>query len=107
MGKSTGNGALAIWMHHLSQTDWITSYASSSYNGPALKAQAGAIAKNLYQDASAHGYTIMGGACPVSVGVVEQRFLRLSHLLDRRFNGRIHPRWRPWSAELYIWASCR
>lgn len=69
MGKSTGHGALAIWTHYLTETEWMSSFSSSSssYRGPAVKAQAGVSVLQIYEEASAHGYSVIGGACP-SVG---------------------------------------
>jgi len=64
MGKSTGHGALSVWMHNMNSTEWIPSYKSAAYNGPAVKASSGVTMKQMYQEASAHGYIVLGGDCP-------------------------------------------
>lgn len=66
MGKSTGHGALAIWTHHLTSTNWTSSYSHrlSSYTGPAVKAQAGVSVKQMHIEASSRGLSIIGGDCP-------------------------------------------
>ncbi|KAK0437656.1 FAD binding domain protein [Armillaria borealis] len=43
MGKSTGSGALAVWTHHLTETEWFDAFHSGSYHGPAVKMPAGSI----------------------------------------------------------------
>lgn len=68
MGKSTGANALAIWTHFLRETQWIEDFRSSSYQGVAVKAQAGVSADLLYEQADARGYAVVGGECP-SVGM--------------------------------------
>ncbi|PBK79957.1 FAD binding domain protein [Armillaria gallica] len=68
MGKSTGSGALAVWTHHLTDTEWFDSFHSGSYRGPAVKMQAGVPIAQMYEEASARGFTIVGGDCP-SVGM--------------------------------------
>ncbi|KAK0243576.1 FAD binding domain protein [Armillaria nabsnona] len=65
MGKSTGSGALAVWTHHLTDTEWFESLHSGSYRGPAVKMQAGVPIAQMYEEASARGFTIVGGDCPV------------------------------------------
>lgn len=67
MGKSTGHGALAIWTHFLTETEWISSYSSPLYQGPALKAHAGVSVLQIYEEAAARGYAVTGGACTVSL----------------------------------------
>ena len=68
MGKSTGAGALAVWMHHLTDREWISSYSDSGsrYKGPAVKVYAGVTGDDLQQDAEARGQVVVGGQCPVS-----------------------------------------
>jgi len=69
MGKSTGAGGLAVWMHHLTDIEWISSYSAddSIYKGPAVKISAGVTGDDLQQDAEARGQVIVGGQCPVGV----------------------------------------
>ncbi|TFK40206.1 FAD binding domain protein [Crucibulum laeve] len=64
MGKSTGAGALAVWMHHIQDREWTVSYLSETYNGPAVKAYAGVTGEMLYEDAAQRGYAIVAGECP-------------------------------------------
>ncbi|KAE9394349.1 FAD-binding domain-containing protein [Gymnopus androsaceus JB14] len=67
MGRSTGAGAISVWMHHLKDQDWFDSYSSPGYNGPALKAQAGVQGAEVNAEATKHGHMIVAGECP-SVG---------------------------------------
>lgn len=66
MGKSTGAGALAVWMHHLTDREWIPLYNGSSYSGPAVKVHAGVIVDDLQLDAQSRGQVMVAGQCPVS-----------------------------------------
>ena len=67
MGKSTGNGALALWSHHLRTMD-VVNYTSSQYSGPAMRMGAGVRGFEAYAEAHKHGLRIVGGFCP-SVGL--------------------------------------
>lgn len=40
-GKSTGAGALGLWLHYLDALEYLSQYQSASYTGPALKLGAG------------------------------------------------------------------
>ncbi|TFK40207.1 isoamyl alcohol oxidase [Crucibulum laeve] len=64
MGKSTGAGALSIWMHHLQTREWTDHFSSSVYTGPAVKAYAGVTGEMLHADAGERGYAIVAGKCP-------------------------------------------
>ena len=68
MGKSTGAGGLAVWMHHLTDREWISSYSArgSIYNGPAVKVYAGVTGDDLQQDAEARSQVVVSGQSPVS-----------------------------------------
>lgn len=66
MGKSTGAGGLAVWMHHLKDVEWISHYTGSDYTGPAVKVQAGVTGGELNQDAESRGQVVVAGGCPVS-----------------------------------------
>ena len=66
-GKSTGAGALGIWMHSLKSIDFH-SYSDSHYSGPAVTLGAGVQGGEIYEAANAHGFQFVGGECP-SVGV--------------------------------------
>ncbi|KAI1282804.1 FAD binding domain protein [Xylaria sp. FL0933] len=67
-GKSTGTGALSLWMKNLKDREIIHNYQSSYYTGPAIKLGAGVLGLEAYQTADAEGYRIAGGNCP-SVGI--------------------------------------
>ncbi|PBK61988.1 FAD binding domain protein [Armillaria solidipes] len=56
VGKSNGSGALAVWTHHLTDTEWFDAFHSSSYRGVTIA--------QMYEDASARRYTIVDGDCP-------------------------------------------
>ena len=66
-GKSTGAGALGVWMHHLKDIE-IKDYSSPSYNGKAIKMGAGVMAIEAYEAAHAQGLAVVGGECP-TVGI--------------------------------------
>ncbi|GAP88681.1 putative FAD binding domain protein [Rosellinia necatrix] len=68
-GKSTGRGALSLWMKNLKSRDIIQNYQSSYYTGPAIKLGAGVLGLEAYETADAESYRIAGGNCP-SVGIV-------------------------------------
>ena len=66
-GKSTGSGALGIWMHHLKDitfSDW----SDASYTGKAIKLGAGVMGIEAYEAADAQGLQVVGGECP-TVGI--------------------------------------
>ncbi|KAJ5937087.1 FAD/FMN-containing dehydrogenase [Penicillium verhagenii] len=62
LGKSTGAGAVAIWMHHLKDIEFID-YKSSSYTGKAIKVGAGVQIFESNAAASKQGLTVVGGNC--------------------------------------------
>ncbi|KAI9793346.1 MAG: hypothetical protein M1816_000238 [Peltula sp. TS41687] len=63
LGKSTGKGALGLWMHNLKSMEF-TDYKSPSYSGPAIKMGAGVQAFGAYTAAAAKGLRVVGGLCP-------------------------------------------
>ncbi|KAL9083284.1 MAG: hypothetical protein Q9165_008590 [Trypethelium subeluteriae] len=63
-GKSTGKGALSLWVHNLNSKEIIPSYNSSHYNGPAVKIGAGVSGGDVAAFTSQHGYRIVAGSCP-------------------------------------------
>jgi FAD/FMN-containing dehydrogenase len=66
LGKSSGAGALSIWMHNLKQIEYLKSYKAGSYEGPALKAGAGVTLQEVYRAVEANGRgTVQGGVCEV------------------------------------------
>lgn len=60
-GKSAGAGSLSIWTHHLKGLDFIESYGSDVYDGPAFKLGAGVQAQDAYAAADEHQVTIVAG----------------------------------------------
>lgn len=71
MGKSTGKGALSLWMYNLEDKAIIHSYSNpnSTYTGPAAKLGAGVIAGEADEFVGAAGYRVVTGECP-STGLV-------------------------------------
>nr|UYO77178.1 FAD-dependent isoamyl alcohol oxidase [Trichoderma calamagrostidis] len=69
LGKSTGRGSLSLWTHNLKSTEYIPSYNSSYYRGPAAKLGAGVQGWEAYGLANSTGHRIVGGSCP-TVGIV-------------------------------------
>ncbi|KGO46867.1 FAD linked oxidase, N-terminal [Penicillium expansum] len=63
LGKSTGAGGLAIWMHYMKDIA-IVDYASSDYSGKAMKMGAGVQSFEANQAAYKAGLIIVGGNCP-------------------------------------------
>lgn len=63
LGKSTGAGAIAIWVHHLKDTE-ILDYESEGYTGKAIKVGAGVQLGEAYKAAAAEDLIVVGGHCP-------------------------------------------
>ncbi|KAJ8081677.1 hypothetical protein PM082_007523 [Marasmius tenuissimus] len=68
MGRSTGTGAVSVWMHHLRNITWEPQFTSSNYNGPAFKASAGVRGIDLVLEANKRGLVVVVGDCP-TVGI--------------------------------------
>ncbi|KAJ5732350.1 FAD binding domain protein [Penicillium malachiteum] len=66
--RSTGAGAVNLWTHNLKSIETIPSYASSGYNGPAMKIGAGIQGFEAQNAAHESGYVIVTGLCP-DVGI--------------------------------------
>ncbi|KAJ5720413.1 FAD binding domain protein [Penicillium malachiteum] len=67
LGKSTAPGAVALWMHHQKDTQYLD-YTSSYYNGSALRLGAGVQGFEAMSAAHAQNKVIVTGNCE-SVGV--------------------------------------
>jgi len=65
MGRSTAPGALSVWMHHLRDISFIDNFRSDTYEGPAVKAQAGVLGGEVTKAASERGLVGVSGACSV------------------------------------------
>ncbi|KAI0097727.1 putative FAD-dependent isoamyl alcohol oxidase [Nemania sp. FL0031] len=63
LGRSTGKGALSLWMWNLKTAEVIENYENARYKGPAMKLGPGLIAGEAYEIAAAAGYRIVGGEC--------------------------------------------
>ncbi|KAF9267089.1 FAD binding domain protein [Marasmius fiardii PR-910] len=64
MGRSTGTGAVSVWMHNLQNITWLPNFKSSAYSGPAVKASAGVRGVDLAAFAGKEGHTVVSGECP-------------------------------------------
>ncbi|KAI1423494.1 putative FAD-dependent isoamyl alcohol oxidase [Xylaria sp. FL1777] len=63
IGKSTGKGALSLWMFNLKTAEVIEQYESKSYTGPAIKLGPGVIGGEAIAVAAEAGYRVVGGEC--------------------------------------------
>ena len=61
-GKSTGAGALAVWMRHLKDINFLD-YQSPNYTGKAIKVGADVQMFEAYDAANAQGLSVVGGEC--------------------------------------------
>ncbi|KAL9107856.1 MAG: hypothetical protein Q9227_007274 [Pyrenula ochraceoflavens] len=66
-GKSTGAGALAVWMHNLKDISFLN-WNDSHYRGKAIKMGAGVQGIEAYKAANAQGLAVVSGECP-TVGI--------------------------------------
>ncbi|KAL3472088.1 hypothetical protein BJX99DRAFT_266232 [Aspergillus californicus] len=64
LGNSTGAGSLALWTHHYKPSEYIPSYNSSGYTGPALRIGAGVQGFDALHASHAFGLTLVTGNCP-------------------------------------------
>ena len=62
-GKSTGAGALGIWLHNLKDLD-IHDYHDTHYTGKAITMGAGVQVFEAYEAADRAGLQVVGGECP-------------------------------------------
>ncbi|KAJ4287123.1 hypothetical protein N0V88_007745 [Collariella sp. IMI 366227] len=69
MGKSTGQGALSLWMFNLKSIEILKQFKSRHYSGPAVKLGSGVIAGEAYQAVTAAGYRIVAPECGLT-GIV-------------------------------------
>ncbi|KAF1961412.1 FAD binding domain-containing protein [Byssothecium circinans] len=69
LGKSSGAGALSVWMHNLKDIEFLPEYTANNYSGNAFKVGAGVTVQEIYRAAHAHGISVQGGICE-SVGYV-------------------------------------
>lgn len=67
LGKSTAPGAVALWTHHLKDTQHLE-YTSAHYNGPAMRLGAGVQGFDAMAAAHAQNKVVVTGNCE-SVGI--------------------------------------
>ncbi|OAA57315.1 FAD-binding, type 2 [Cordyceps fumosorosea ARSEF 2679] len=77
LGRSTGQGSLALWTHNLKSISFLN-YTSARYTGPAVKLGAGVQAFEAYPAAAARGLRVVGGYCP-TVGIAGGYFQGAGH----------------------------
>ncbi|KAI1081408.1 putative isoamyl alcohol oxidase [Whalleya microplaca] len=68
LGRSTGTGALSLWMHNLQGQNMTKNFQSGDYNGPAVTLKAGTQGYQAYEYMNQEGYRVVGGECP-TVGI--------------------------------------
>ena len=68
IGRSNGQGSLALWMHNLKNISFFN-YSSPGYTGPVAKAGAGIQSFEANEAAAEQGLRVLGGYCP-TVGIV-------------------------------------
>ena len=76
LGKSSGAGALSLWMHNMQDIDFLPDYEGPGYSGPALKLAAGVTVRQVYEAADKNNVTVTG-----AVSWVNLHFLRWSSML--------------------------
>jgi hypothetical protein len=67
LGKSSGAGALSLWMHNMQDIDFLPNYEGPGYSGPALKLAAGVTVRQVYEAADKNNVTVTGAVSWVSV----------------------------------------
>jgi hypothetical protein len=60
LGKSTGAGALSLWVHNMNAINFLPDYEGPGYSGPALKLAAGVTVREVYEAADKNDVTILG-----------------------------------------------
>ncbi|KAI0836946.1 FAD-binding domain-containing protein [Hypoxylon sp. FL0890] len=63
LGRSTGAGALSVWLHHLKNIE-ILDWNDTHYKGKALKIGAGVVGYEALAAAHAAGLVVLTGECP-------------------------------------------
>ncbi|KAI5920289.1 FAD-binding domain-containing protein [Camillea tinctor] len=65
LGKSTGKGALSLWMHNLKTIEFYDECTSGpKFRGPCVKVGAGVIFDELFSAADSRGWRVPGSSCP-------------------------------------------
>ncbi|KAF7378452.1 Fad binding domain protein [Mycena sanguinolenta] len=63
MGRSTGTGAVSVWMHNLKDVTFIPHFKSARYSGPAVTVQPGVLGFDVATAAHNKGLAVVGGEC--------------------------------------------
>jgi len=95
LGKSSGAGALSLWMHNIKNIDFLPNYEGPGYSGPALKLAAGVTVREVYEAAEENNVTVtgavswVGNSALLRVGCADDRIIEcwLCRWYDHR--------WRP------------
>lgn len=66
LGKSSGAGALSLWMQNMNDINYLPNYEGPDYSGPALKLAAGVTVREVYKAADKHDITVTGAVSWVS-----------------------------------------
>ena len=64
LGRSTGHGALSIWLHYVTGNSFQPSYKSAGYSGTAVTVLAGESSGDLLAGLVKYHQLAVGGACP-------------------------------------------
>ena len=67
LGRSTGTGALSVWMHNLDSINVIEEISTDNYTGPAVEIGAGVTGAALAKSLDGTNLAVVSGECP-SVG---------------------------------------
>lgn len=65
-GRSSAAGALLLWTHHMTGTEWLEDFTPTGCSqaaGPAVALEAGVQFWQLYDEAVRHGRLVVGGTC--------------------------------------------
>ncbi|KAH6689910.1 FAD binding domain-containing protein [Plectosphaerella plurivora] len=63
-GRSTGAGALSVWVHHMKDIEFLDWEGPSAYRGKAVKVAAGVQGFEVTEAANKLGLAVVGGECP-------------------------------------------
>ncbi|RYP49501.1 hypothetical protein DL768_004804 [Monosporascus sp. mg162] len=66
LGKSSGAGALSIWLHNLNEIEFLPDYSGPGYSGKAIKVGPSVTVKEAYEFAHDHDVSVLGGIAEVS-----------------------------------------
>ncbi|RYO82604.1 hypothetical protein DL766_010488 [Monosporascus sp. MC13-8B] len=61
LGKSSGAGALSIWLHNLDEIKFLPDYSGPGYSGKAIKVGPSVTVKEAFEFAHEHDVSVLGG----------------------------------------------